>query len=376
MPTWLYACEISHALRGRWWRGMLVVVAVVWRRRGCSAGRSCVNEGWSPARLNACTVPRARGSTRARSRTRRVRVCVDDEDVRYAGRRPSTVRSKRGSTHAACRARVAQCVRDLSRVVGGLWGVEQTMVVVVPAVRQSQFLYCRRASRLSPNAPCPCVPTRARSRTRRVRVCVDDEDGGYAGRRPITARCNHGSVHTVCRACVARRVRDLSHVVGGLWGVAQTRVVVVPAVRQSQFLDIGRASRLSPNAPCPCVPTRARSRTRVGCVCVSTTRMVGMQAAGRSRSVATMEARTQSTVPMSPNACEMSHASWGVCGGWQKQVWSSCRRCANDSFLTAGVLHDCRPVRRARVCLRVRDLARVGCVCVLMTRLSGIQAAG
>ena len=101
------------------------------------------------------------------------------------------------------------------------------------------------------------------------------------------------------------------------------------------------------------------------------------------------------------NACEISHAWWGVCGAWHKQGCLACKPCAKHNFLTAGMLRNCRPMCRACVSLRVRDLSRVGgvggerqasrerfpcvstrarsltrtvCACFAMTRMLGMLA--
>ena len=81
----------------------------------------------------------------------------------------------------------------------------------------------------------------ARSLTRSVRVCVDNEDVGHAGRQPITVCCKRASTHAICHAHVAQCVRGLSHVVGGLWSVVQTRMLGVLAMCQAHFLDYGCA---------------------------------------------------------------------------------------------------------------------------------------
>ena len=109
-----------------------------------------------------------------------------------------------------------------------------------------------------------------------------------------------------------------------------------------------------------CVIERVQDLSRVACVFVSTTRMLAMPAASRSRSVASVQARMQSAMPMLPNACEVSHMSWGVCGAWYKQGCSACWPCAKHTFLTTDVLCNCRPMCPAHVSLRVRDLSRRG----------------
>ena len=171
----------------------------------------------------------------------------------------------------------------------------------------------------------------------------------------------HACMHAMCYARLALRVRDLARVEGLVvgqvrWGVAvvwQRRSDAWPAGRVSMKDGVLRACM---HAVCP---TRGF------------------------------------------NACEISHAWWGVCGAWHKQGCWACKPCAKHNFLTAGMLRNCRPMCRACVSLRVRDLSRVGgvggerqasrerfpcvstrarsltrtvCACFAMTRMLGMLA--
>ena len=105
--------------------------------------------------------------------------------------------------HAMCYARLALRVRDLARVEG----------LVVGQVRWGVAVVWQRQSAAWPAGR------------------VSMKDGGL-----------RACMHAVCPTRGVQRVRDLSRVVGGLWGVAQTRMLGVQAVRQAQFLDCGHAS--------------------------------------------------------------------------------------------------------------------------------------